>query len=132
MLGESTVTGMAKNHKLARAMADARWRLIRTPLESQARMYGRYVRIISQWEPTSQTCSACEHRDGEKDLSARGWRCSACGTEHDRDVNAAKSILTARLAVRLNACGAEGKTSMLASGSEAGTHLNREGQPCAA
>ena len=38
----------------------------------------------------------------------------------------------AGLVERLNACGAESKTSVLASGSEAGTHLNQGVQPCAA
>lgn len=60
MLEDLSVAGMAKNHKLARAIADAGWRLPRTLLESKA---------------TSQTCSAC-------------------GAEHNRDVNATKNMLT--------------------------------------
>ena len=130
VLEDLNVSGMVKNRKLARAIADAGWRLLRTLLESKAEIYGREVKIISRWEPTSQTCSACGHRDGKKSLSVRAWRCSACGAEHDRDVNAARNILAAGLAARLNACGAEGKTSVLASGSEAGTHLNQGVQPC--
>ncbi|MXW11508.1 MAG: IS200/IS605 family element transposase accessory protein TnpB [Synechococcus sp. SB0662_bin_45] len=130
VLEDLNVSGMVKNRKLARAIADAGWRLLRTLLESKAEIYGREVKIISRWEPTSQTCSACGHRDGKKSLSVRAWRCSACGAEHDRDVNAARNILAAGLAARLNACGAEGKTSVLASGSEVGTHLNQGVQPC--
>ncbi len=94
MLEDLNVAGMAKNHMLARGIADAGWRLLRTLLESKA---------------TSQTCSAC-------------------GTDHDRDVNAAKNMLTARLAERLNACGAESRTSVLASGSEAGTPVVHGGE----
>ena len=125
VLENLNVAGMAKNHKLARAIADAGWRLFRTLLESKARMYGREVKIISRWLPTSQSCSACGHQGGKKDLSVRAWRCSACGTEHDRDLNAARNILAAGLAERSNACGAESKTGLPASGNEAGTHLNQ-------
>ena len=133
VLEDLNVSGMLKNHKLARSIADAGWRLLRTLLESEAKVYGREVKVISQWEPTFQTCSACGHTDGKKPLSIRRWKCSrwkcsACGAEHDRDINAAKNILAAGLAERLNACGAKSKTSLLASGTEAGTHPNQEAQ----
>ncbi|MGH8286630.1 MAG: zinc ribbon domain-containing protein [Steroidobacteraceae bacterium] len=34
---------------------------------------------------------------GLRQLVVRQWECSACGAEHDRDVNAARNILTAGL-----------------------------------
>lgn len=37
---------------------------------------------------------------GRKGLDVRSWTCPACGMVHDRDVNAAKNILSAGLAVR--------------------------------
>lgn len=40
MLEDLNVTGMAKNHKLARAIAGAEWRLQWTLLESKTRVYG--------------------------------------------------------------------------------------------
>ena len=47
----------------------------------------------------------------ELSLSIRQWTCPACGTRHDRDVNAAKNILAAGRAVARgspgDACGAE-------------------------
>jgi putative transposase len=61
---------------------------------------------IGRWEPTSQLCSACRHRAGPKPLSIRAWACPACGVVHDRDVNAARTILVAAgLAETQIACG---------------------------
>ncbi|MGW2788009.1 zinc ribbon domain-containing protein [Streptomyces populi] len=55
--------------------------------------------------PSSQTCSVCWVVDGKKPLHVRAWRCSSCGTEHDRDLNASRVILAAGQAERLNAPG---------------------------
>ena len=49
-----------------------------------------------RFEPTSQVCSACGVKDGPKPLSVRQWACAACGTVHDRDVNAAKKHIGGR------------------------------------
>ena len=43
---------------------------------------------------TTQQCSKCKELTGPKqDLSTRKWTCSKCGSEHDRDQNAALNIL---------------------------------------
>ena len=44
---------------------------------------------------TTQRCSGCKELTGPKgrdELDIRYWKCSICGMEHDRDVNAAKNI----------------------------------------
>jgi putative transposase len=61
-------------------------------LEYKAVLYGRQFAKTGRFEPTSQVCSACQVKDGPKPLSVREWTCQACGTVHDRDVNAAKNI----------------------------------------
>jgi len=48
VLEDLNVSGMAKNHKPARAIADAGWRLLRMLLESKAQIHGREVKIISR------------------------------------------------------------------------------------
>jgi putative transposase len=42
---------------------------------------------------TTQRCNICKNLTGPKnDCSVREWTCSICGTNHLRDVNAAKEI----------------------------------------
>ena len=64
-------------------------------MEEKAARDGRTFARIGRFEPTSQVCSACGVKDGPKPLSVREWACAACGTVHDRDVNAARNILAA-------------------------------------
>ena len=125
VLEDLNVSGMLKNHCLAKSISDAGWRMFRTLLEYKAERYGREVRMISRWEPTSQRCSACGHKDGKKSLSVRTCTCAACGSAHDRDINAAKNILAAGQVERLNACGVKSKSSLLVSDPEAGTRLDQ-------
>jgi putative transposase len=85
-----------------------------------------HVLTVDRWTPTSQTCSVCRHRDGPKPLSVRAWSCPGCGTDHDRDVNAARNILNLAVAAgpaeTQNACGAGVRPpAMAAVGVEAGT-----------
>lgn len=54
---------------------------------------GRSLVKIGRFYPSSKTCSACGHRLDALPLSVRSWDCPACGTHHDRDVNAAANIL---------------------------------------
>lgn len=97
------VAGMIKNRSLARSISDASWSEFVRQLEYKAVLYGREVVRVGQWEPTSKRCSSCGVVVSELPLSIRSWTCASCGAEHDRDVNAARNILGAGLA--LSACG---------------------------
>jgi putative transposase len=88
------VSGLART-RLARSVHDAGWSQLLRLMEEKAAQYGRTFARIGRFEPTSQVCSACGVTDGPKPLSVRQWTCAACGTVHDRDVNAAKNILAA-------------------------------------
>ena len=92
----------AKSH-LNRSILDAGWREFRTMLEYKCAWYGRTLTVIDRYYPSSRLCSTCGKSTGEKPLDVREWTCPYCETRHDRDVNAAKNILSAGLAVR--ACG---------------------------
>lgn len=96
------VSGMLANRSLARAVSDASWFELREMLEYKAMWYGRKMIVLDRWFPSSKMCSACGQRLGALPLKVRQWTCP-CGAFHDRDVNAAKNILAAGLAVA--ACG---------------------------
>ena len=115
------VSGLMRT-RLARSVADAGWSQLIRCVEEKAVQYGRTFARIGRLEPTSQVCSACGVKDGPKPLSVREWVCVTCGAVHDRDVNAAKNILAAGRAERLNACGADVRTHLVAAGAETGTH----------
>ena len=99
------VPGMVKNRRLARAISCTGWGEHRRMLEYKADRYGRTVAVVDRWYPSSKTCSACGHLLATLSLGTRCWTCPACGTRHDRDINAAKNILAAGLAV--TACGGD-------------------------
>ena len=107
---------------LAKSIHDAGWSTFVGMLEYKARLYGRTLVKVDRWYPSSQYCSACGRRDGPKPLKVREWTCPGCGTTHDRDLNAARNILAAGLAVA--ACGPGVRPgSRRAVGEEAGTAL---------
>jgi putative transposase len=119
---EDLAVGGLMRTKLARSVADASWSQLMRCVEEKAVHYGRTFARIGRFEPTSQVCSACGMKDGPKPLSVRQWTCTACGTVHDRDVNAAKNILAAGRADNPNACRAGVRPHSAAAGAETGTH----------
>lgn len=98
------VNGLART-RLAKSVHDAGWSQFVAMLEYKAAQYGRTFGRIGRFVPSSQTCSVCFVIDGPKPLNIRTWTCEACQTTHDRDVNAARTILAAGRAERQNACG---------------------------
>ena len=103
VIEDLTVRNMVKNHKLARAVSDAAWSDMRMMLEYKTTWYGRDLVVVDRWFPSSKLCSACGTIRAKLPLNVRMWTCE-CGTVHDRDVNAARNILAAGLAVSV--CGA--------------------------
>ncbi|MFM7364281.1 MAG: RNA-guided endonuclease InsQ/TnpB family protein [Cuspidothrix sp.] len=92
VLEDLNVSGMVRNRKLARSISLQGWRQFRTLCEAKSQKFNRDFRVIDRWEATSQICSECGYKWGKLDLKIRSVKCMNCGTEHDRDENAAKNI----------------------------------------
>lgn len=86
------VKNMVKNHKLASSISDVGWGMFRASLEWQCTKRGKHLEIISQWFPSSKTCSSCGNVKDVLLLSERIYKCDICNTEMDRDMNAALNI----------------------------------------
>lgn len=124
------VAGMART-SLAKSVHDqAMAQYLRLITEKAAR-HGTTVVKVGRWFASTQLCSHCHQLTGPKGtpgLRVRHWTCTTCGTDHDRDINAARNILTEGLRLlaasttdapeqpfpvadgrseTLNACGAE-------------------------
>ena len=73
------VSGMAKNHRLARAVLDMSFFEFRRQLEYKTKMKGGHVILADRFYPSSKTCSGCGYKYEELTLSMREWTCPTCG-----------------------------------------------------
>ena len=104
------VKNMVKNRHLSKSISDSGWGEFKRQLEYKSVWHGRTLVKVGRFFPSSKTCSTCGCIKDHLDLSERNWTCQYCGTEHDRDVNAALNVL------------AEG-TSVIARGEESSGSL---------
>ena len=85
--------------RMAKSTLDAGWASLKTMMEYKSHQAGIVFEVVNE-SYTTQTCSCCgaipaSSPKGRAGLRIREWICSACGTAHDRDINAAKNILAA-------------------------------------
>jgi putative transposase len=133
VIEDLAVQNMVRNRSLAKAISDCGWGTFRRVLEYKAARAGRHLIVIDRWYPSSKMCSACGHLLAELSLKTRYWTCPSCRTRHDRDINAAKNILAAGLAVAGgnpgDACGADVRHS---GSSRVRSAVKQEPQPAKA
>ncbi|HEX9139089.1 MAG TPA: transposase [Steroidobacteraceae bacterium] len=99
---QTIVIGDVSSHKLARtrmakSVLDAGWGMLKTQLQYKGQQAGRCVQIVNE-RNTTRACSSCRALTGPTGLDmlvVRTWTCTECGVTHDRDVNAARNILSA-------------------------------------
>ena len=115
VIEDLNVSGMLKNHCLARAISDLGLCELRRQLEYKGEWNDCLIVTADRFFPSSKTCSECGWINEDLKLSDRTWVCLDCGCVHDRDHNAAvnlenwgvRSLLAVSSTERLNACGEE-------------------------
>ncbi len=108
VVGDVSSSKLAKT-RMAKSVLDSGWSLLRTQLQYKGQQAGRSVEVVNE-RFTTQACSSCGALTGPAGLDmlvVRQWECADCGAEHDRDVNAAKNILSAGSRCRTSVCGNE-------------------------
>lgn len=96
IVGDVSSTKLVKT-RMAKSVLDSGWGMLKTQLQYKGKHAGRHVSVVSE-KYTSVTCSSCGCLSGPRGangLIVRSWVCRECGDSHDRDVNAARNILTA-------------------------------------
>ena len=118
-----SVRGKGRKAKagLNREISNQSFAEIRRCLEYKAKDSGGEVVAVDRFFPSSKTCSSCGRLNNTLTLKQRFWTCPQCHEHHDRDVNAAKNIQAAGLAVV--ACGDGVRPAKKPAASKAGGHL---------
>jgi len=88
------ISGMMKNRKLSRAIADCGWYEVRRQLEYKGELYGAVIDAICRFYPSSKTHAACGYVKEDLTLADRVWLCPKCNELVLRDENAAANILS--------------------------------------
>jgi putative transposase len=88
VLEDLNVSGMLRNHDLARAISDASWAGFARLVRYKQAWRGGTVVVADRWYPSSQVCSICGNPNTELTLADRIFTCG-CGHRADRDTNAA-------------------------------------------
>lgn len=95
VVGDVSSTKLAKT-PMAKSVLDAGWGQLKTMLSYKSDHAGIVFREVRE-AYTSRTCSSCGSLSGPQGvngLRVRDWKCVECGALHDRDVNAARNILS--------------------------------------
>ncbi len=101
------VKGMLANRRLARAIADMGFHEFRRQLHYKAELRGNHVEVCDRWFASSKTCCECGVLNKDLTLAERQFRCEECGSERDRDLNAALNLFSTVSSTGPQACGEE-------------------------
>lgn len=90
---------MSQTLNLGKSTMDNGFGKFRILLYQKMFILGKQLIVIDKWTPTTIVCSQCGayHKDIVNNLGIREWVCPDCGSELDRDINAAINIKIAGL-----------------------------------
>jgi putative transposase len=91
--------GAAAKSGLNKSIHDAGWGIFLRVLSAKAESAGRTVIAVNP-RHTSQRCAECGHVAAGNRVTQAEFRCRACGHQAHADVNAARNILRAGLALQ--------------------------------
>ena len=86
------VRNLMRNRHLSKTILKAQWFQSRLYLENLCQKLGIELRLADRFYPSSKICSDCGFKYKELKLKERFWTCLNCGSEHDRDKNAAINL----------------------------------------
>ena len=92
VIEDLNVSGMLKNGKLAKAIADMGFYQFRRQLEYKCQLYGSKLIVADRFFPSSKTCSNCGWHNPDLKLSDRWFLCVGCGSFFERDWNASINL----------------------------------------
>lgn len=87
---ELNIQGMVQNRHLAKSISDASWYQLQMFANYKAEWASKTVEFVDP-KNTSQLCSKCGNKE-HLELKDRIFKCSKCGLEIDRDINASINI----------------------------------------
>lgn len=86
------IVNMMKNKYLAKEIAEQKWYEFTRQMQYKCEWAGIEFVQVDKYYPSSKTCSHCGHIKKDLKLSDRTYKCSVCGLEIDRDLNAARNL----------------------------------------
>lgn len=103
VIEDLNVSGMFKNHKLARSLSDASLSKVHRQLEYKSKWYGVELLKADRFYSSSKLCSQCGKKKESLSLSERMYQCE-CGLVMDRDLNAAINLKSLAGSSPVSAC----------------------------
>jgi putative transposase len=116
VIEDLAISDMVKNRQLSQQIMDGGWYEFRRQLSYKAGLKGNKIFVADRWFASSKHCSSCGYKKATLGLEERIYRCSSCGLEMDRDLNAAKCLerlVSTESSSGIDACGQEGSVIML-------------------
>ena len=92
VLEDLNVTGMMKNKHLSKTIQQQNFYRFRELLTYKAERAGIKLILADRFYPSSKLCSNCGSVKQDLKLSDRTFKCSSCGLEIDRDLNASLNL----------------------------------------